>query len=429
VRCETDFIAHLIGRAEPELTGRRERHAKTLDIAQEEVLTCLGIHLYERLHKIWQKLRAEEQTWEILFYLGLHALRQNFEVALEKKQGISNLELMCQELLEEEQAREMKREQKRQKKKKKKNKNKPEQETESEKDTENCSCDTPVKKPAVVTLSCDHCDDNHNVTRVSSNARSVRPCQGKEGKGGGTNDPTPSTAKMKAAVDDTSHPGNCADKPVPVRNGRATNGYPGNHGDCQENGVSNRSDYGYSSGPEGCDTCSMPSSNDGSDVACSEGLCNHEGDSPMCARSELNELLHDCLNSSRNGHSPMHDQKGAKWKGSPGTGSSTPLHRCNENKVQPTLSLQDMLEAYGSSGEEDDTITEEEIQEFKANQKIMNSKRAELRVMLKQRFDNLHEKGRCADPKSKCRENVTVAKAKVSHVKDVTTRVTKLSVK
>nr|XP_054392816.1 LOW QUALITY PROTEIN: gametogenetin-binding protein 2-like [Pongo abelii] len=83
VCCETDFIAHLLGRVEPEFTGgyeRRERHAKTIDIAQEEVLTCLGIHLYERLHRIWQKLRAEEQTWQMLFYLGVDALRKSFEV-------------------------------------------------------------------------------------------------------------------------------------------------------------------------------------------------------------------------------------------------------------------------------------------------------------------------------------------------------------
>ena len=51
-----------------------------MDVAQEEVLTCLGIHLYERLHRIWQKLRAEEQTWQMLFYLGVDALRRNFEV-------------------------------------------------------------------------------------------------------------------------------------------------------------------------------------------------------------------------------------------------------------------------------------------------------------------------------------------------------------
>lgn len=70
---------------------RRERHAKTIDIAQEEVLTCLGIHLYERLHRIWQKLRAEEQTWQMLFYLGVDALRKSFEV---KNQGLCFL-LAC----------------------------------------------------------------------------------------------------------------------------------------------------------------------------------------------------------------------------------------------------------------------------------------------------------------------------------------------
>ena len=59
---------------------RRERHAKTLDIAQEEVLTCLGIYLYERLYKIWQKLRAEEQTWQMLFYVSVDALKKSFEV-------------------------------------------------------------------------------------------------------------------------------------------------------------------------------------------------------------------------------------------------------------------------------------------------------------------------------------------------------------
>ena len=45
-----------------------------------KVLTCLGIHLWDRLHRLWQKLRAEEQTWQMLFYLGVEALRKSFEV-------------------------------------------------------------------------------------------------------------------------------------------------------------------------------------------------------------------------------------------------------------------------------------------------------------------------------------------------------------
>lgn len=121
VVCETDFIAHLIGRAEPELAGgRRERHARTIDIAQEEVLTCLGIHLWDRLHRLWQKLRAEEQTWQMLFYLGVEALRKSFETAVEDKQGITQLERVVEEISEAERAKEQRKENKRLKKKKRK---------------------------------------------------------------------------------------------------------------------------------------------------------------------------------------------------------------------------------------------------------------------------------------------------------------------
>ena len=37
---------------------------------------------------------------------------------------------------------------------------------------------------------------------------------------------------------------------------------------------SRNSDNGYSSGADGCENCSMPSSNDGSDIVCSDGVCN-----------------------------------------------------------------------------------------------------------------------------------------------------------
>uniref|UniRef100_A0A8C4NE63 Gametogenetin-binding protein 2 n=1 Tax=Eptatretus burgeri TaxID=7764 RepID=A0A8C4NE63_EPTBU len=118
ITCDAFFIGRLLGRTIAELHGgRRERHAKTLDSAQEEVVTCLAIHLYERLHRIWQRLRAEEQTWQLLFYLSLDALRKNFEVAVEAKQGISRMELLCEELSEEERVKELRQEKKRQKKK------------------------------------------------------------------------------------------------------------------------------------------------------------------------------------------------------------------------------------------------------------------------------------------------------------------------
>ena len=76
---------------------RRERHAKTISDAQEEILTCIGIYLYKRLLVVWQHLRAEEQTWQILFYLSAETLRKNLDIAMENSQGqiiLSYLQLM-----------------------------------------------------------------------------------------------------------------------------------------------------------------------------------------------------------------------------------------------------------------------------------------------------------------------------------------------
>jgi hypothetical protein len=61
----------------------RELHAKTIDIAQEEVLTCIGIYLYERFHRVYQAMRAEEQTWQLLFYASVLTLKKSFEVNID----------------------------------------------------------------------------------------------------------------------------------------------------------------------------------------------------------------------------------------------------------------------------------------------------------------------------------------------------------
>ncbi|XP_043574492.1 gametogenetin-binding protein 2 isoform X2 [Chiloscyllium plagiosum] len=256
VCCETDFIAHLLGRAEPEFAGgRRERHAKTIDIAQEEVLTCLGIHLYERLHRIWQKLRAEEQTWQMLFYLGIDALRKSFEMAIEKVQGISRLEQLCEELSEEERVRELKQEKKRQKRKnRRKNKcaceisaqlqtpgeTKPQEETTSES----------------VESSCKDCgsieDANGRVEVIVTNESTSCTCPGSENLLG-----SPKTKKGLS----------------PHCNG---------------------SDCGYSSSMEGSET----GSREGSDVACTEGICNHDetGDD-SCAHHCVEDKEEDGVDS------------------------------------------------------------------------------------------------------------------------------------
>merc|ERR1712025_188887 len=123
VECKEEVVAHLIEMAEPELNGmRQERHAKTLEIAQKEVLTCIGICLYERFQRIQQRLREGQQACDLLFYVALQSLKRSFEMAFESKQGISDLEKLCQEFDEEDRKKQEKAQKKREKKKKKKEK-------------------------------------------------------------------------------------------------------------------------------------------------------------------------------------------------------------------------------------------------------------------------------------------------------------------
>lgn len=62
----------------------RERHAKTLEIAQEEVLTCLGVCMADRIHKVHRRLREEETVCKVLAAIAVDALSRNFEVLFEK---------------------------------------------------------------------------------------------------------------------------------------------------------------------------------------------------------------------------------------------------------------------------------------------------------------------------------------------------------
>ncbi|XP_072765076.1 gametogenetin-binding protein 2-like isoform X2 [Anoplolepis gracilipes] len=130
----TEYISTLIGRAQPELMGR-ERHAKTLEIAQEEVLTCLGICLAERLHRVHRRLKEEETVCKVLAAVAVDALSRNFQMAVEVKQGISQLELLYEEITREEIAKQQRREKLRLKRKKKK-----ERRYEIEEKENSCDC-------------------------------------------------------------------------------------------------------------------------------------------------------------------------------------------------------------------------------------------------------------------------------------------------
>ncbi|XP_033027575.1 gametogenetin-binding protein 2 isoform X3 [Lacerta agilis] len=298
VCCETDFIAHLLGRAEPEFAGgyeRRERHAKTIDIAQEEVLTCLGIHLYERLHRIWQKLRAEEQTWQMLFYLGVDALRKSFEMAVERVQGISRLEQLCEEFSEEERVRELKQEKKRQKRKNRR-KNK-------------CACEIPAPLQGVE-------EKERSQEKENFLESGCKACGSTEQRG--------SCIEVIVTNENTSC--TCPTAGTLLGSPKIKKGLSAH---C------NGSDCGYSSSMEGSET----GSREGSDIACTEGICNHDenGDDPCLHRCEDKEEDGDsCVECWANSEDNNMKGKSKKKKKKSRKGEAEHIQKLSNCAVDPS---------------------------------------------------------------------------------------------
>ncbi|XP_019750660.1 gametogenetin-binding protein 2, partial [Hippocampus comes] len=399
---ETDFIARLLSRAEPEFVGASERrHAKTIDTAQEEVLTCLGIHLSERLHKIWQKLRAEEQTWQILFHVGIDELRKSFEMAVEKIQGISRLEQLVEELSEKERAKQLKQEKKRQKRKNRRRNRCGldilDQEAEiKEKDLDEGSLESEDG-------TCPACDEGEKIPSIACKSFSCSDKQGQHPHKTTTNHPKLTlTSKGGKQV--------CILHPFSISAG---------------------SDCGYSSSIEG----SQGGSREGSDVACSEGLCNHEeaGESNEhdCAEDkkeeEATDSCVDCWPHSED-NKPQCKGKKKKRKGSglrhkqghtyerhtvpPSNVSQTKdlnsslcgekmacfaqqlPWACGKNlsldsrPLEANKSLADLLDDSEVTSDEEHCLTQDEIQAFLERNSLFYRNRHKYRQLLKDKFTN-----------------------------------------
>lgn len=385
VYCETDFIAHLLDRAEPEFCGsyeRRERHAKTIDIAQEEVLTCVGIHLYERLHRIWQKLRAEEQTWQILFHLGIDGLRKSFEMAVEKMEGISRLE----QFVEEERVKELKQEKKRQKKKNRR-KNK-------------CGYE-------ISDQEADNKEKTPNEGSLESVESSCKGCGSDDEDENGCEERVPANENISCRC-----PGN-------TKQDLSTH--------------SNGSDFGYSSSIDGSEI----SSREGSDIACSDGICNHDeaGDAsniPSYVEDKEEDGTDSCFdcrphtkenaqckskkkkrkdkdlynNQGQEGEVCLTDQNAAGH-------SRQLLHTCrtkeilccdtfanialpwtahqkNDGSTQPEgkISLSELLDDSEVTSDEENCLTQDEIQTFLERNQSFYNNRHQYRQHLKEKFTN-----------------------------------------
>lgn len=276
---KAEFIDGLIKRAEPELNGsnsrHRERHAKTLEIAQEEVLTCIGMCIYERLRRIYMCLKEEEYACQVLGAVAVHALSRNFDIAVEKKRGISNLELLYEEISRADRVKEQRKEQKKLKKKQKK--------SEKRNLSSRCHNCEPQPVPACVCSSDEH--DEEDVD--DSDHQDVNEIHHHH-----PNDQLSSIRNQLVFCKKTNNNA--------VNNNNIRCGNNGEHisievkdefsvSSCHscENiigGCIKSIDGGYASEPCSCilssqqnsRTSSLVSSPEGSEVACSDGFCNHD---------------------------------------------------------------------------------------------------------------------------------------------------------
>ena len=141
---ERSYIVHMLTQADTELVGyKKERHAKTIDVAQEEVCTCLALHLYQRLHKVWYQKLTFEQTWLTLFYFGIESIRQNFEMYVEGKIGVG-MEALCEAIEQSDREKEQKLQKRRHRKQRQKQKR--DHRINEEKPESSCNHDSPPEK-------------------------------------------------------------------------------------------------------------------------------------------------------------------------------------------------------------------------------------------------------------------------------------------
>lgn len=270
-------------------SSRRERHAKTMEVAQEEVVTCVGICLLERLQRVAQRLREEEQMVDMLQFASLQALRRSFEIAVESKRGVSQLELLCEELSREEAAQKQRKEAKKQRRKKRRGKKDVsgpeilcridkeydnEDDAEEEADEETIPIPLPLKSPkstchrSITESDCksknknDKSPSNFNNEKINEKARASSSSYVHQNSRWESSR-SPSHEYCPCSASDAKHSTGSAQASFstqpPFGNGRSRK--------CPQ-------ESGY---------CSTNSSNlttpEGSDVACTEGLCNHHSGS------------------------------------------------------------------------------------------------------------------------------------------------------
>ena len=131
-----------------------------MEIAQEEVLTCIGMCIYNRLKRIQQCVKEEENACQVLAAVAVHALCRSFDTAVENKLGV-NLELIYDEISREDRIKEEQLKKRKMKKRKKRNEKK--QKDDEDQDSYNCEPEPVPEKCHCSELDHVHSEDEENL--------------------------------------------------------------------------------------------------------------------------------------------------------------------------------------------------------------------------------------------------------------------------
>ncbi|XP_017104574.2 gametogenetin-binding protein 2-like [Drosophila bipectinata] len=393
-----EFLDALIKRAEPEVNGSysklRERHAKTLEIAQEEVLTCVGMIMYERLRRIYVSLREEERACQVLAAVGVHALCRSFDTFVEQKQGISNLELLYQEISRAERAKQLKREQKKLKKKKKKDEKKNalhrqcedvneeeedeanESDEETELQVEKLDQDQDEEEEEHVEEHSEgaeqHVDDGIVIEEAPPTAKPTKSKpkkQAKKKKSKATKKPGNKNLKLGRNLnDDHDHldVASCISSSVAKANEAGDNCdaclAPLPNCPCEQD----VRDSGYGSDPTShinSRTSSAVSSPEGSEVSCSDGFCNHDDEE----QPHGSEAVSDSYDSEL-------------------------LLYGDQSQLEHNFSLLQMWDDFNDYDDKEDEsyyIPQEVVLAFKCHREQVQRQREQLRATLRANFERM----------------------------------------
>lgn len=312
-----------------------------MEIAQEEVLTCIGMCIYNRLKRIQQCVKEEENACQVLGAVAVYALCRSFDMAVENKRGI-NVELIYDEISRDEKIKEAKKEQKKLKKRKKKNEKRMAAEEENghgcdpDQASDKCACSTDDNldnggdyddEDGHSHDSQDEDDDlNDKIIMCDGMIIDVGPKQSCKksgdgvGGGGGNNGHSnhQKIAQTNKHINNqenhspNNHPNSCTDHSdaVSVTSCHSCNNET--DGPCTQRSI----DAGYESHHDGscCNsnnnssrTSSIASTPEGSEVACSDTCCNNNGQANKLNKRNAANHSHHLNGNTVSNNTALHD--------------------------------------------------------------------------------------------------------------------------